>query len=712
MPVRMLPPTGGPAVEIPDGDVQVFADRGYTVQTNAQRAAAAVDAARSDYYSSPQAKVATVGLGIARSMSGGASDFAIREIGGDDARATAEALRSENPYLSAGAELVGSMNPAGAGGLAAKAGSKVSAAIGEGSIAARLIGAGAGAGTEGILLGAQQGASEVALSAKPIEFEHAASTIGSSALFGGAVGAGAGVAGKTLELGLAKAKSALDKVAEKGVSTGAEVAQDLAGLDKKGLRAAEQTELDAIEAARVPKRAEVADEIRAFRQDLKDNKLWLATKDSEIPQVRIIGKRTLKADKALDNLLDDPKLLAESPKSALKQLRVQEAALDDLVTKHGDALRVAFSKDTSGTRLAALDYASTALEKNRALQAKITELSSVPKSARLDQITGAMDALNTPKPAARASFGDALGGAALGHAVGMAAGIPYLGQAVLAGKAVAGVVKKLGVNTAQAAERGAKAVQTFLDVTKKVTPHVPVVATKVLGGVRYGASSKQDDKPTLASLYHARANEIRSQVTIGETGELEMHPAAREQMAAALAPIRAVNPVLADRIETNKARAIAFLASKLPKKPDIAGMQLGPDTWKPSDMEMRQFARYVATVEDPHAAFERAASGTVSPEDAEALKNVYPEMHADFTAQVIAQVQTLKKPLPYARRLSLSILTGLAVDPALDPRILASLQSTFTNEAGTEGGVQAPRAQPAFGSVSKPEPTPAQRRAG
>ena len=40
------------------------------------------------------------------------------------------------------------------------------------------------------------------------------------------------------------------------------------------------------------------------------------------------------------------------------------------------------------------------------------------------------------------------------------------------------------------------------------------------------------------------------------------------------------------------------------------------------------------------------------------------------------------------------------------------VQRDFTEEPGTEGGTQAPQPQPAFGSVKKPEYTPAQRKMG
>ena len=143
-------------------------------------------------------------------------------------------------------------------------------------------------------------------------------------------------------------------------------------------------------------------------------------------------------------------------------------------------------------------------------------------------------------------------------------------------------------------------------------------------------------------------------------------------------------------------------------------MQVGPDNWRPSNMEMRQFARYAAAVEDPGAVEERLATGSVTPEDAEAYRTVYPERFNELTQAIIERLPSLQERLPYKKRLALSILTGVSVDPALDPQVLSLLQSTFADEPGTEGGTQAPMSKPSFGSVSKSpeEPTAAQKRAG
>ncbi len=709
MSVRLVPPgVDAVPVDVPDDQVEGAIARGWKPLAGAGAAAFETTPAP-DTSLGAQANAA-IGEGLSTATLGG-SDFVIGQLGTQAEREYHEKVRRDNP----GAALVGGAigaiaDPFGATTLAGKIGARAAKGLEEGGAIAQLAGAGVRAGTEGAVFGAGTGVSELSLSADPVTIEHAASVIGSNMLFGGVAGAGVGVAGKGLELGLRRAKVALDQYAEKGiVDAGTNVGDDLASLDRKGLRAAEKTELEAIEAARVPKRAELADEIKAFRQELKANKPWLATKDAEEAEIRAIGARTRKADRALDNVLDDPKALAESPKAALKQLRVQEAALDDLVTKHADTLRAKFAGDTSGARAAALDYASVALEKNRALQAKITEVSGPKASARLDAISDAVAGLSAAKQPAGSTIGEALGASALGHAVGALAGVPYLGQAVLAAKAVGGVWKKLGGNTAAAAERASKAVQTFLDVGAKVAPKAPVVASKVLASVAYG-SSKPKKEASLADSYHARAGEIRALTALGPDGKPMMRMDERAKMSARLAAIKATNPLLADKIESTKARGVEFLASKLPRKPDLPGIGMGPDSWQPPDMEMRGFARYVAAVEDPHGVVERLASGQVTPEDAEAMRTVYPKMYADIQQQIMGQLGELQAKLPYQRRLALSIFSGVPVDPAMDPNVLAMLQGGFALEEGSDGGTQAPVAQAQFGSVSKESPTPAQER--
>ena len=121
---------------------------------------------------------------------------------------------------------------------------------------------------------------------------------------------------------------------------------------------------------------------------------------------------------------------------------------------------------------------------------------------------------------------------------------------------------------------------------------------------------------------------------------------------------------------------------------------------------MGSFARAAAAVEDPHGVFDRIAHGVITPEDVDALRAVYPELLADMTAQIASQLPTLQHTLPHSRKIALSMLTGLPVDPAMDPAILSVLQAQYQYEP------ERPRPEPQFGSVKNTVDmaTPSQQR--
>lgn len=247
-----------------------------------------------------------------------------------------------------------------------------------------------------------------------------------------------------------------------------------------------------------------------------------------------------------------------------------------------------------------------------------------------------------------------------------------------------------------------------------MSPALPVLATRTLARVQYAPQAAPlPDKPALADLFKARTDELKSQTMYGPDGKPVMRPEARAAMAAKLSAIRSVDSIGADKIETLAARRLEFLSSKIPRRPDLGGLPTGPDNWKPSDLEMRSFARFAAAIEDPGAVEERVAHGTVTPEDAEAYFAVYPERARAFQQSVIAQLPTMRTQLPFAKRMSFSIFTRLPVDPSMMPNILQVLQEGFAAEPNSNGGTQAPTASPQFGSIKKSVelPTPSQSRA-
>lgn len=424
-----------------------------------------------------------------------------------------------------------------------------------------------------------------------------------------------------------------------------------------------------------------------------------------------LGKRLLKTDRALDRLLDNPKALAERPQRALDALQMQEAAYESILAK-SDQLRIKFAADTSGDRIAALESIPAALERNRQLQQKIGALLQPPRTPRLDAISEARDVLMQPA-APKGMVEQIFGGAAFGAVTSAVGSIPVLGQipgvaAIIGAKgaelATRVVFGKMGASIGAQAERAGNIVKALTGAVKTAAPFAPVVATRTLAALRYGKDEGEQPQ-SLPALYKKRTDEIKQLTAYDETGTPRLRPAVREQLGRALRPIAAVDPILADRIETQKARGIEYLSSILPRRPDLPGVN---DNWHPSDMDMRSWARSAAAVEDPYGVLERAIHGAVTPEDAAVMRNVWPEMLAAFTGEVMAR----RESMPYHRQLSLSILTGAPVTPAMDPKVMRVLQSQFPDEPGSAGGTQAPKAQPQFGSMraTTDQMTPSQSR--
>lgn len=182
------------------------------------------------------------------------------------------------------------------------------------------------------------------------------------------------------------------------------------------------------------------------------------------------------------------------------------------------------------------------------------------------------------------------------------------------------------------------------------------------------------------------ANDPRAQATqfAKEAGDLPVHA---PKTAAALA--------------MTQARATQFLASKLPPG-HIDRRSLTPHLEKPriSDAERTQFARYLATIDDPTSVLDDMKTGRLTREQVEALRAVYPKMYAELQQKVAGELVDLKEPLPYAKRVQLATLLDVPTDATMDPKFVKAVQGTYgpTPAADEEGG-----AAPLPGSGKAPD---------
>jgi hypothetical protein len=738
-PVTMRDPSTGKAYDIPAGQVDEYARLGFTPESVVQRGTRIAKDVRADVYGGVGGAIKAGAAGVARTATFGLSDAALAALGGGH---ELEQLREENPGISTAGEVGGAFLPFGAAAVAGRVGRGI-AALGEGAGAIGKIGAAAlGGAAEGAFFGAGQGVSELALSNDPLSVERIGSALSSNMLYGAALGAPIGGLGKAAELGLARAKGAIDGALERRAlkaRTPAEAIEtgDLSLLDKPTLDAAEKAELERLKVAQAPQRKALVDQLDSYRNVNRDSHaLREMTVGAGDTNIREAGASFVRNDISLRRMLDDRVGFAENPARARTFLRAQEQALEeingwgqqqakrwaqdvaaapeqiradivarkvpgelgpftptglDLAVERELAARKGFEWEgaiVGGLKqppiTKALPEIQGVLERNRKFQGMLDEFAKPPSSDRLAKIAEARAVLEAPRTP---SFGQAV----------LSAAAPFagpLGVAAAAGNRALGGFQKV---LAAAGERAGKATSSFLGAATPAINVATPVATKVLASVRYAAAGKggAEVAHTLPALFKARTDEIKSQVHIAADGTFQMRPDARQAMAAKLDGIRVAQPMLADQLETAGARRIAYLASIIPRRPDVAGAPIGPDIWQTSDIAMRSWARSAAAVEDPHAVLDRASHGAVTPEDAAAIKAVYPELLASFTNDVATQLPQLRKSLSPARKLALSYLTGVPVDPAMDPAILRVLQAQYQFEPETGG----PRAEAQFGSV-------------
>lgn len=758
MPTTLID-TQGISHDVADSEVDEHIARGWKPQTHANVLSEADAKAREATYGGVGGAIKAGLAGAARGVTLGLSDVAMRALGGEDAGLTLEGLREENPALSIGTEVGGalaaSLLTAGAAtpaGLAARAGRGITELGAEAGTLGKIGYGVLGGAAEGALYGAGAGASELALSQDPLTLEHAASALSSNMLFGGLTGGVAGGLGKAAELGIARAKGAIDGALARKVLQ--ETTPDIAAMDARQLAVAQKGEIEAIEAARAPAREQFVADLDHFRQEMAEQKLSKVVTGSADRESREAGNVLRRTDNDIRRLTDNTVGLTAHPERALGALQTQRQALADMQTwltaevqgyparvqriasevresllsgklegfnpaalsERGKDLAVELTLrksygigfDEAGALISPANHGrladlAEAIQRNEALQRQLAAVTAEPASERLSQILQAKEAMHLPKDKP------------LGELI-MSAAAPVLGPMgtiAAAGGRVFGGFRKVAE---AAGRRLGKAASVFLGAAGKAAPYAAPLATKVLASVRYAPGDDKgadDQAPThgesrLAKLYKARTDEVKSQTAYDEMGVPRMRPAARAAVAERLKPVRAVDPVLADRMETAAARRLEYLSSLIPRRPDMMATQFGPDRWQPSSMEMRSWARSAAAVEDPDAVLERAAHGMVSIEDADALRAVWPEKLDDFIRQVGAKLPTLQKSLPYSRRISLSLLTGLPVDPSMEPAILRVLQAQYQYEPPAGG----PRAEAQFGSVRLKEnvATPSQRR--
>lgn len=772
-PVTMVDPSGR-AYAVPADQVAGYLSQGFTVEGGGEHADRLVKESDEEQYGGAgNALAAGVESGLG-TVTLGATDALVAGLGGSDAL---RKLHEAHPIASTIGGVAGAFVPTGAASLAGKVGKAIRAGeeagvvakLGRGALAGATEGAiyGGGAAVSQLAMDRDPLTMEHASSVLGSNLLFGGAVGGAAGLAGSALervlGAGQRAVDRKLAAGATDAAGA-DAIAAE---------PDLATLDLKGLKDAHAAELADLEAARVPERKAFVDDLKAAREANTLAEPWKVVERSPNKFTREAGAAAVGADMKLRGVLDNLESLAAKPERALDALQRQSQAYETLLdAAKSDALayerefqdaprkiandlmdssknweqsagfqvpkgtvkpvqlvgKTSLTEDglqnwvdkemarRYGTgpepvfpeRLKLIPEVEATLQRNQAMRERLAAITAEPSSDRLTAIQDALESAKAPHPK---SLGERLIGALPGgHTFNE---LSSLGRDVLG---------SLRTATGKAARKSGEVVSAIINGTRQVVERATPVATKELSEVSFGPASSHriaesavpGARRDLPALFADRTDEIKAQTAYDATGIPRIRPEARAAIAKRLQPIAAHDPTIADRLETLAVRRLEYLSSIIPRRPDMGGILTGgPDTWKPSDMEMRAWARAVTAIEDPHGVEQRILAGTLTPEDVSAYWAVYPERGRDFQQQVLTELPKRTKPLPYAQRLTLGMFTGQPIDPSMNPKVLGYLQDQFAGEPGSDGGTAAPKPQPQFGSIKKsPDaPTPAQNRA-
>lgn len=143
-------------------------------------------------------------------------------------------------------------------------------------------------------------------------------------------------------------------------------------------------------------------------------------------------------------------------------------------------------------------------------------------------------------------------------------------------------------------------------------------------------------------------------------------------------------------------RAMAYLHSRVPpaSRPDTSILGHLREPREPSSSEQVRFMRAARVVADPSTVLEDLERGQLTGEAVDALRAVYPQMHADLVRTAIEELSTAEKLPPYELRVHLGTLLGVALDPSLEPEFIARMQALYVTDVAAEPAQPQPSAAP------------------
>ena len=117
-----------------------------------------------------------------------------------------------------------------------------------------------------------------------------------------------------------------------------------------------------------------------------------------------------------------------------------------------------------------------------------------------------------------------------------------------------------------------------------------------------------------------------------------------------------------------------------------------------SEAELVKFFQKIIAIEDPLSILDDLASGIVSKDAVDTVREVYPNLYAKMSTTIMDALAEKEAPVPYATKVQLTRLLGIPMDATLTPEFIAVAQMNL-RPAEAPGGM-APPAGPRNAKVS------------
>lgn len=117
---------------------------------------------------------------------------------------------------------------------------------------------------------------------------------------------------------------------------------------------------------------------------------------------------------------------------------------------------------------------------------------------------------------------------------------------------------------------------------------------------------------------------------------------------------------------------------------DRSGVQFDWYRMGPSDREIEEWEDLYEAVMDPYGALLEAVDGMLSPKTIEVLDQVIPEQMNQIRAALQAELVEMDDPPEYSKRVQLSFLLKMPLDPSMTPGYVAAMQEGFAAEQGAD----------------------------